>query len=241
MPSLNRRSFLDQVCSQIKWKAAHREICAELDAHIEDRMERLERLGRDKEEAEFEAVAAMGDPIQIGKELNRYHKPYLSWLFHCSWVLIIFLIVFFIATVLWPWGSRLYAQNQPVRTNEKVIWTLDAEEQTQQIDNRIVYLTGADFTESGILYVYWKSELLAPYQSGWSFALNFDVYDQNGNNLLESIGYQTQMAAVGGIEHYVMVFRDFDAESIEKLTFIYDQYHRHMEFTLDLMQKEAAE
>ena len=36
MPLLNRRSFLQDVCSQIKWRGAHQEICKELDCNFGD-------------------------------------------------------------------------------------------------------------------------------------------------------------------------------------------------------------
>ena len=230
MPLLNRRSFLQDVCSQIKWRGAHQEICKELDSHMEERIERLERLGRTPEEAEKEAVAAMGDPIQIGKELNRYHKPYLSWILNVSWGVIALLAIYLIVSVIWPWASSLAAQNKSNRTDKNVVWSVQTD-QTQQIDNRIVRLKGADYTEEGDLYVYWETELQEPYRNGWSFSPYYDAYDQDGKR----VDQQVKTVGTGG--ENILIYSNFNAENIKVITFIYDKYHRTMEFVLDLTQR----
>ena len=56
-------------------------IRSELDGHIEDHMEALRELGYDEELAEERAIAAMGEPDEVGRELNR---QYTGW----GWVLV---------------------------------------------------------------------------------------------------------------------------------------------------------
>ena len=53
----------------------------ELDGHMEDHMEALRELGYDEQEAEARTLAAMGDPAEVGRELNR---QYTGW----GWVLL---------------------------------------------------------------------------------------------------------------------------------------------------------
>jgi hypothetical protein len=234
MPLLSKRSFLLDVCSQVSWKGAHKEICEELDAHIQERMERLERLGRTPEEAEKEAVTAMGDPIQIGKELNRYHKPYLSWILNLSWGVIIVSVIYLAVSVLWPWGSNLFVQKNSDQIDKKVLWSIDTD-QKQQIDNRVVRLTGADFTEKGDLYVYWETELLEPYRNGWSFSPLYNTFDQDGEKI------EVEGSSFSSSSEQIRVYRGLDVETIKSMTFIYDAYHRNMEFVLDLTQRREVQ
>ena len=72
--------FCDAVCDQVR-HATRREkdsIADELTDHLRDHADALIALGRSPEEAESAAVAAMGDPAEIGKALNKEYP--LLWL-----------------------------------------------------------------------------------------------------------------------------------------------------------------
>lgn len=75
MPVHRFESFCRQVCSVIRWPPAQRLARAELTAHLEDHAAALEEQGVPPEEAAAQAVAAMGDPYQIGRDLDRCHSP----------------------------------------------------------------------------------------------------------------------------------------------------------------------
>ncbi|MEK4042942.1 FtsW/RodA/SpoVE family cell cycle protein [Paenibacillus sp. FSL H8-0048] len=71
--------YLDTVCAEVRAKGMHREIRDELSGHFTDLVtERLE-LGADEEEAQRYAIAQLGDPQAVGKELHRIHKPRIPW------------------------------------------------------------------------------------------------------------------------------------------------------------------
>ena len=55
-------------------------VMRELDGHIEDRIEAYIEAGLSLEEARNKAIAAMGDPHSIGKQLAALHKPWLHLL-----------------------------------------------------------------------------------------------------------------------------------------------------------------
>lgn len=75
MPHAKVDTFLDSVCSQIRWPRARRKIRCELAAHIEDHIHYLmENRGYSYESAEETAVTAMGDPLEIGLALNAQHR-----------------------------------------------------------------------------------------------------------------------------------------------------------------------
>ena len=77
---MDRRQYTEQVLSSLR-RVTQREresIRAELDGHMEDHMEALRALGYDEELAEERTLAAMGDPAEVGRELNRQYP--FRWL-----------------------------------------------------------------------------------------------------------------------------------------------------------------
>lgn len=71
--------FTGAVCARIRFQPDRAIIAEELTAHLEDRAEVLMAHGFDEETAQARAVAAMGDPAEIGKELDREHSPFWGW------------------------------------------------------------------------------------------------------------------------------------------------------------------
>lgn len=76
----NYNFFCDRVCSYIDHATdkEKRQIHKELSDHIEDHAQALIELGRSPEEAKAAAIVAMGDPEEIGREMNKQY-PYI-WL-----------------------------------------------------------------------------------------------------------------------------------------------------------------
>ena len=67
--------FCAQVCSVIRWKPAREAAWRELSDHLKDHAAALEERGIPPEEAAAQAVEAMGDPYEIGHQLDRCHSP----------------------------------------------------------------------------------------------------------------------------------------------------------------------
>ncbi|MEK5032474.1 permease prefix domain 1-containing protein [Paenibacillus sp. FSL R7-0302] len=71
--------YLDTVCAEVRAKGMHSEIRDELSGHFTDLVsERLE-LGASEEEAQQYAIAQLGDPQAIGRDLHQIHKPRIPW------------------------------------------------------------------------------------------------------------------------------------------------------------------
>lgn len=68
-------TFCARVCSVIRWKPAREAAWRELAAHLEDHAAALEARGIPPEEAAAQAVEAMGDPYEIGHQLDRCYSP----------------------------------------------------------------------------------------------------------------------------------------------------------------------
>lgn len=71
--------FLDSVCEQIKYKPIIKEISEELEGHIEESKECYMEEGMNEKEAEEKAISKMGKAEEIGKKLNKIHKPKMNW------------------------------------------------------------------------------------------------------------------------------------------------------------------
>lgn len=77
------RDFYDEVLSHIRYATAQEkeDIRAELSGHVADRAAELTAAGYDREEAEDRSLAAMGDPGEIGRGLDRQYTHVGLWLY----------------------------------------------------------------------------------------------------------------------------------------------------------------
>ncbi|RKI70117.1 hypothetical protein D7V91_03900 [bacterium 1xD42-67] len=81
--------WLDMAVSGIRSRADREAVRAELLAHLEDKTADLQRVFPQipLSEAQERALAGMGDPEEVRRELARVHRPWLGWLWRASQVL----------------------------------------------------------------------------------------------------------------------------------------------------------
>lgn len=72
-------TYLEKLLSQIRCKKARPYIAEEIKDHIESQIADNLSEGMTYEEAEKNAVADMGDPVEVGISLDRIHKPKIAW------------------------------------------------------------------------------------------------------------------------------------------------------------------
>lgn len=77
------RDYLDTVAAQIRWKRARVVAVRELETHLEDQRDEFQAEGHSPEEAERLAVEEMGDPVAVGTDLDRLHRPKSQWKMLC--------------------------------------------------------------------------------------------------------------------------------------------------------------
>ena len=77
------KAYTDAVCQQIRWKPAHKPIAQEVEAHILDQQAALLSAGLEEKAAAKQAVEEMGDPVTIGQEMDRIHRPRPDWFMVC--------------------------------------------------------------------------------------------------------------------------------------------------------------
>ena len=73
------KHFLDKVCNEIKYKPVRTGISEELKLHIQEIKEDYQNQGMEEKKAEEKAVSQMGEAEEIGRKLNKIHKPKLDW------------------------------------------------------------------------------------------------------------------------------------------------------------------
>lgn len=71
----NREQYLQKVLEQVRYRPARKPLRQELEGHITDQKEVLLAQGFSPDEAERQAVQSMGDPVQVGLQLNQVHRP----------------------------------------------------------------------------------------------------------------------------------------------------------------------
>ena len=76
---MNIKNFLNKVSEEIKYKPIRNGITEELESHINELKQDYISNGINEKEAEEKAVRQMGDAEEIGKQLNKIHKPRLDW------------------------------------------------------------------------------------------------------------------------------------------------------------------
>ena len=90
------REWLDQSLSHLSRFTEDKELRRELYTHYEDHRDALMESGVPEEEAETQAVAALGEPAETGLLLRLVHRPYLTWMLIGFRVLVVLALV-----ILW--------------------------------------------------------------------------------------------------------------------------------------------
>ena len=79
-----RHQFCELVTGQLRCRWEAPAVRQELSDHIQDHMDALLSGGMGREEAEEAAVAAMGDPEELGKALDAVHSPWPWRVYHAA-------------------------------------------------------------------------------------------------------------------------------------------------------------
>ena len=75
---MNRHDYLEQLTEQIRCRRARPMIEEEIRGHIDEQKQDYMADGMTEAEAEEAAVREMGDPVEVGVELDRIHRPKLD-------------------------------------------------------------------------------------------------------------------------------------------------------------------
>ena len=102
------RDYLDTVAAQIRWKRARAVAVRELGTHLEDQRQEFQAEGHSPEGAERLAVEEMGDPVAVGTDLDRLHRPKSQWKMLC--LLAVALGLWLVLRLAERWGVSYWSE-----------------------------------------------------------------------------------------------------------------------------------
>lgn len=105
----NKEEYLNLVKSQIRCKKIQDSLIEEIEAHIQDQMDEYSRCGLPYEEAETKTLHQLGDPVIIGVELDRVHRPKTDWT-----------LLFFTLLLVILGAGLQYVVNQTIQLNSTI-------------------------------------------------------------------------------------------------------------------------
>lgn len=76
---MDKKEYLEILAEQIRYKKALPMIEKELEDHMEDQKKDFLASGMTEKEAEAAAVMEMGDPVSVGVDMDRIHRPKMAW------------------------------------------------------------------------------------------------------------------------------------------------------------------
>ncbi len=153
--------FLKSLTEQIRCVKARDGVAKEMMDHIQDQTDCYEESGMSHEAAVTEAVRQMGDPVAIGMELDRIHRP------KTDWTMLIMVALFNIAGIIVLYATgvlRVYQGNLGRQCFFAVLGF------AVMIG---IYFLDYSFWGKYAVYLYWG--MLAVfffYEKGWAYRIN---------------------------------------------------------------------
>lgn len=114
MSSNKEENFLQEVVRQINFPFDRKSIYKELSGHIEEAKQEYLDQHLDADEASRCALDDMGDPEEIGKSLNKVHRPIWGWL----WILSKYTMILLLVSVGFQSMTMLYKNVEASRKLE---------------------------------------------------------------------------------------------------------------------------
>lgn len=158
MSEMERQEFCDRVLAKVRHATPEEKaaIRAELNAHMEDHVAALLEAGYEEADTEKRTLAAMGDPEEIGAELNRDYP--LGWLVLSRVSLILTILI--CATFLFSWPmlgntldslqARIFPETSSFASRAKYTYERDLDIRAEIGDDILrIYKVGLDVNRDG--------------------------------------------------------------------------------------------
>lgn len=75
---MNMEDYIDTLKGQIRDKNAKSFVANEIRSHIEEQADVYENGGLSRDDALEKAVKDMGDPVSVGINLDKIHRPHME-------------------------------------------------------------------------------------------------------------------------------------------------------------------
>lgn len=236
MPSPKIDKFLQSVLAQVKFPFDKAAIRSELENHLLDRIQEYLDEGYDEETAARLAVEGMGDPKEIGTELNKQHNPFIGWLWKLTNGALIMLVIINIFLAGIPIALSLVAYNPAEDIPDtEIVYNLKIDEKVR-LDDKVIQFTDVILEKNGDLNIAYKYYDTRFWRKGWIVGGIGTISDNFGNIYRSSSDYSTG----GIITKGVRTVKKFD-QAAEKLIISYDNYNRSYRMEIPLKAGEEFE
>lgn len=214
----DRDEYLKEVLSHVKFFFDHDSIEKELTVHLEERKENYIFEGYTGKEAEALTLSNFGDPVEIGKALNKEHNPMLGWLYYLSNVFVGILIFSFIL----PIGMSVLARN-PSKTipKDNILYRIDVDEKVK-LDDRMILFDEVIYEKNGNLSIIYRERHSDLMSLGSSVSILGYIYDDKGQEYFDGSGSST-----GGLFNKAIRTVTGFPKDAEKLIIEYDFFNRY--------------
>lgn len=231
-----KEAYLREVLSQVKFSYDHEPIYKELTSHLEERVEEYLSQGYEKEEAEEMALENFGNPVEIGKALNKEHSPLLGWVHFLSSTMAAIAMGILILALFGLTFAMLDSRSGDI-PREDILRRIEVDEKVR-IDDRIIHFDEVIVEKNGDLSIIYNTLLTRDFgSSGYTFGNIGTILDETGQDYFFSSG----QGSIGGIfsrwRHTVHGF----PEDAEKLIIEYDYYNRYYKVEIPLKAGVAYE
>lgn len=217
------KEFLENVVNQIKYKPIRAEISKEMENHLIEAKENYISEGMTENRAEEEAIRQMGNAEEIGRKLNKIHRPQLDW----KLLLLTIILIIFGGLVTFTRDSTCYYYMGAVPYDASMFQYI------------VTLFVGATLSIGVYFLDYQKILKMSNYLYGLAtvlmiFLLNFGVY-VNGTISYISFGGFNIYAPIIAVLLYILAFVGFlqkiDKSKNVKINFLAEksiQINRHI-------------
>lgn len=229
-----RSEYLKKVISHIRYVFVRNDIKKELDAHILDKVDYYIKEGKGFAEAEQQAIADMGDPHIVGKQLNREHSPLLGYLFYISRIIVILLLILNIVPLFSIVGSVLSDNIEELEpTTNNILYEKQFDKKVE-IDNFTIRFKKIVYDDKNNLYLYFDQ-----YEKG----IIKNIYTQLDLGVLKdekgNLYSDYSISSNGGIITKSLLKIENFPKDKSKLLIDYDKFNR--EYKAEFLIKDVEE
>ena len=231
MPLPETKDFLKTVIKRIHFFPDREDIRIELKDHIEDSRSYLEKEeGIPGKIAELEALKRMGDPDEIGRELNRQHNPVLGYAWYLSRIIAVLIVILLIvqSIPIWLLSTWSFLFDHPIRNISKEEYISHTKPNLLiKVDKTRTRITDIVQSKDGTLHIFYSTyNQVWPSYKGWKSTAFGEIEDEEGNKYFGG-GYLGGGLYSRGWNRY----KDFPRDS--KIIINYDNSGRSYRLVLD--------
>ena len=208
---------------------------AELEGHMEDHMDRLLELGYDEALAEERTMAAMGDPEEVGRELNKQYP--LFWLVVSRLLTAVMVILTGLLSgpsLLRQISANIEARTSPVgnisgHSKERCWQELDIR---LEIGSDMLYFFGTAIDQQDYVRVYWVKYDQSIFGVAGDWGVTYE--NEAGEDL--RVGGGSSMGS--GVSYHRDRLYDTIPEGTPYVTAVVDRYGQRHEVQIPLKWEE---